>query len=116
MALRGEGRDFRRTLVRDGEVWTILEWCEPVDNIEDQGSQVAFLLMEKNRKVIAFANHVYISPEDVGLNVTQTTDEVRPQLFSDVPDYVDDSDPDELTITPQEHHQAEITQAEKAQA
>ena len=24
-----------------------------------------------------------------------------------------DSDPDELTITPQEHHQAEITQAER---
>ena len=101
-ALPREGCGFRSTLVRDGDAWTILEWCEPVDSTEDASS---FLIDSESQEVIVFASHVYISPEDAGLTVTQSFDDVVvPQPVVDALDEVDDPDPDELMINPQEHH------------
>ena len=62
MALPREGCEFRSTLIKDGDRWLVLEWCEPVSEMEDPSG---LLTDGQSQEVIVFGSRNYIAPADV---------------------------------------------------
>ena len=116
MALPREGCEFRSTLVKDGEKWLVLEWCEPVSDMEDPSG---LLTDGQSQEVIVFASRKYISPADVGLTVIESFDAGSggsgPSRLPDAPSDQRESEHDEVMLEPQQHEQVEVSQAEQIQ-
>ena len=113
MALPREGCEFRSTLVKDGEKWLVLEWCEPVPTMDDPSG---LLTDGQSQEVIVFGSRVYIAPADAGLTVVESFDSGSgPNRLPDAPSDQRESEHDEAMLEPQQHEQVEVSQAEQIQ-
>ncbi|CAE7493821.1 unnamed protein product [Symbiodinium natans] len=90
VALPREGCEYRSTLVKEPgmpEVWSVIEWCEPLESIENLS---ALLPGDRHvaREVLVFATRRHVAPEEVGLKVCEGSGEppALPERSSDLPE------------------------------